>query len=89
MDTKGIVATVKRAIRSPYAWPGGYPAYTVLSDGALLCAKCARDNFRQIAHDTRYEWRTGWNAAGVDVLWEGEEYCGHCSVRLESAYGDA
>ena len=32
-----ILDQVKDAIRNPFAWPGGYPVYTVMSDGALLC----------------------------------------------------
>lgn len=84
-----ILTQVKNAIRHPYAWPGGYPVYTVLSDGSMLCRECARDNFRQICSDT-YGYNTGWRAYGADVLWEteGGEYCGHCGEELESAYGD-
>ena len=86
---KQILEQVKRAIRQPYAWPGGYPVYTILTDGTLLCRTCARENFKLIAHSTKTQSRDGWQAAGADVLWEGEEFCGHCNIKLESAYGES
>lgn len=83
-----ILRTVRNAIRHPYAWPGGYPVYTVLADGALLCRECARRNYRRIADDTRNQ-DDGWRALGAMILYETEqpEYCGDCNNELESAYG--
>ena len=83
-----IVEQVKQAIREPYAWPGGYPVYVVCSDGAMLCAACAKDNFKKIAEATKKYYSDGWRAVGAAILWEGEEYCGHCGRLLESAYGE-
>ena len=84
-----ILEQVKRAIREPYAWPGGYPVYTIMSDGALLCPDCARSEYRQIARSTKDKARDGWHAIGADVYWEGpDEPCGHCGKPLPSAYGD-
>lgn len=84
-----IVSQVKRAIRAPYAWPGGYPVYTVMADGELLCPHCAHDNFAQIARDTYARFGGSWRAAGAEVRWEGpDEYCAHCGKALQSAYGD-
>jgi hypothetical protein len=74
-----IMREVKQAIRQPYAWPGGYPISIICNDGGILCPACARDNFRGIAHDTVKGWRTGWDIAAVDVLWEGGNYCNQCS----------
>ncbi len=82
------IQQVKRAIREPYAWPGGYPVYTVMSDGELLCANCARANFRSIVASTKNHEHDGWQAVGAEVYWEGEsQSCGHCGNMLESAYG--
>jgi len=78
---------VKNAIRSPFAWPGGYPVYTVMSDGEMLCCKCAKNNFKAIVAATKAGLRDGWKAEGAQILWEGEEYCAHCGSILESAYG--
>jgi hypothetical protein len=79
---------VKQAIRQPYAWPGGYPVYTVMSDGELICPQCARANYRLIAEATRDNDRSDWEAVDVIVLWEGPAQCAHCCKELESAYGD-
>lgn len=57
-----------------------------MGDGELLCPKCAKENFRLIAQATKDNLRDGWQAAGADILWEGEEYCAHCDKELESAY---
>jgi hypothetical protein len=84
-----IIEQVKRAIREPYAWPGGYPVYTVMADGELLCPDCARHNFRQIAWATKNGGRGGWQAAGAEVYWEGsDQECACCGTALQSAYGD-
>jgi hypothetical protein len=80
---------VRDAARNPYAWPGGYPRYTVLQDGELLCPKCARENYREISWETRHGG--SWAAAGVEVLWEGgylDNVCAHCHIPLDSAYGN-
>lgn len=84
-----IISQVKRAIREPFAWPGGYPVYTVMADGELLCPDCAKANFTQIARDTYSRWGSSWRAAGAGVKWEGPaENCCHCNKALPSAYGD-
>jgi hypothetical protein len=79
---------VKSAIRNPFAWPGGYPVYTVMSDGELLCPDCARKEYRQIVQSTKNHYRDGWQAEGTLILWEGSDYCCHCNKELESAYGE-
>jgi hypothetical protein len=80
--------TAKLAIREPYSGPGGYPIYMILSNGELLCRDCARENWRSIVDSTKHGYGDGWEVVGVDVLWEGLDFCTHCSKQLESAYGD-
>lgn len=83
------VEQVKSFIRQPYAWPGGYPLILVMNDGECLCADCARSSFRAIVNSTKHRVRDGWDAAGVEVFWEGPVmYCAHCNASIESAYGD-
>lgn len=76
---------VKEAIRKPFAWPGGYPIYTVMSDGELLCPECARENYRLIVQDTK-DSSGCWEVVGSMVLWEAIDYCAHCHKKLEAAY---
>ena len=84
-----ILQTVKHAIRSGYAWPGGYRLNIVMVDGELLCTACARENYRQIVRETIQNTHSGWAAVGADVHWEGSaEYCAHCNTILESEYGE-
>lgn len=79
-----ITRQVKEAIRTGYAWPGGYPLSLIMNDGGALCMDCARTEWRGIAHDTLKGWRTGWDAAGVQVLWEGGNRCDHCYACLDA-----
>ena len=77
---------VKRAIREPFAWPGGYPVYTVMQDGEMLCPQRAKENFRLIISATKHHDGSGWEAADITVLWEGEEFCANCGKILDPAY---
>jgi hypothetical protein len=66
---------------------GGYSWYAVTDDGALLCAKCVRENWRQIIDATRNKLRNGWQVVGYtnsgEMDWESPEYCAHCNDRLD------
>lgn len=84
-----IIVQVKKAAKEQYAWPGGYPLFIVLSDGAALCTACAKKELGLIATATAQNYRDGWKAEGVDVNWEDADlYCDHCSTRIESAYAE-
>lgn len=84
-----LLRQVREFIRQTHAWPGGYPKILIMTDGATLCAKCARAEYRQISYATRHGLRDGWGAHGVTIHWEGPaECCAHCGAEIESAYGD-
>lgn len=60
-----------------YVWPGGYPAFYVDADGAVLCVECANEG--------------GYSApvVAVSINYEDSElYCDNCNCRIESAYAD-
>ena len=86
------IEAVKRAIREPYAWPGGYPVYTVMDDGDLLCPDCARAEFKQIVRDTKMQIGGCWTVLGAEILWEEMDgtpaICSHCEKKLQTAYGE-
>ncbi len=83
-----IIQCIKEYIRDPYAWPGGYPKILVMSDSEVLCADCAKENFRLIVQATKDQLGDGWQAEGVGIHWEGESHaCAHCGFEIESAYG--
>jgi hypothetical protein len=78
--------------RHAYAWPGGYPLIVVTADGAALCARCVRDNFRLILESWRDfgESRNGgdgWTPAGMDTAegYADEDCCDNCGASLTGA----
>ena len=69
---------------SRFAWPGGYPIYAVMDDGALLCHECLQEDEVHEGGDA-----DGWRFETAEIFWEGPaEHCGHCGTLLDSAYGD-
>ena len=82
------IEKLKEALRSPFAWPGGYEKAIYLVDGERICPVCARKEFRDIVRDTKSEWSTGWTFSHIDIYWEGEkERCVNCDEALASEYG--
>jgi len=79
-----ITKSLKGAIRQPYTFPGMYALFTVCNDGGTLCMECTRKNWRGIAHDTLKGCSTGWDAAGVDALCNGDGpvICDNCSAEI-------
>jgi hypothetical protein len=84
---------VKEAIRSAYAWPGGYPLAIVMADGELMCPGCARGNYNLIA-DRFVSPKGGsdieqWRAVGIEALYEDAEEdpakCCHCGKAVDKA----
>lgn len=84
------VSDFRRELKAgPYAWPGGYPRYFVMSDGEALSFKDAKENARQIMEAIRDRDNSGWRVVGVDVNWEDPElYSAHSGERIESAYSE-
>ena len=81
--------TIRAAVRSKFAWPGGYPLYLVMMDGESLCMDCARQEYRQIAEAHYHDKRGSWSSIGADVNWEDNFlFCSHCNTRIESAYAE-
>ena len=83
---KESATIAKQIIRNPYAWPGGYPTFGITDDGAALCPKCCKSEFKLIA--TSYSG-DGWTLTAQDINWEDNAlYCHHCNDKIESAYGE-
>jgi hypothetical protein len=83
-----IMKEVRRAIKEPYAWPGGYPLFLIMSDGGALCMKCAKKNEKLIRSSTLSGYKDGWNTWGPDINWEDTNlFCDNCNKLIESAYG--
>lgn len=83
------IQSIKDIIRAPFAWPGGYAKILLMSDGEVICKGCAQDNYKLILRATREKDRSGWQAEGVFIHWEGAPlYCANCGCELQSEYGD-
>jgi len=81
------ISDLKEIIRSPYAWPGGYPKYIICDDGGAICPTCARDNYRAMLHSTKNQTRDGWQVRAAAINWEDEFlHCDHCGEQIECAY---
>lgn len=81
---------VKRFIREPYAWPGGYPCYLITDDGGVLSHQAAKSEFREIVSAVlSCQRQSGWYPAAVNINYEdGELFCDHTGERIESAYAE-
>ena len=80
---------LRQALRNPYAWPGGYPTYIMLSDGEVICHDCGKSEYRQLSYSLRNQLRDGWRPVAHFINYEDSEaYCCHCNKHLESAHGD-
>ena len=87
--THKVSVDIKHAIRTKYAWPGGYPLFLIMSDGGALCIDCGKKEFRQIAYAHRHNLKDGWHVAAPNINWEDTDlYCDHCNNKIESAYGE-
>ena len=69
---------------SAFSWPGGYPTYAIMDDGAALCHACtSREEEVHVGGDA-----DGWRYEGADIHWEGDPLiCSHCGEEIPSAYG--
>ena len=84
------VSDFRRELKTgPYAWPGGYPRFFLLSDGEALSFKDAKANARLVMEAIRDRDNSGWRVVGVDVNWEDDNlFSAHSGEKIESAYGD-
>ena len=80
-----ILEEVKRVIREGFSWPGGYPFMVVMSDGGVLCTKCAREEYAQVAWATKTGDQGGWGAVGIDIEFGEENQCDHCGEFIDPA----
>ena len=80
--------------RGPYAWPGGYPCYFLLSDGEALSFNAAKQERRSILealrdYQTDKRERSGWRPIALEINYEDSElFCAHTGERIETAYTD-
>jgi hypothetical protein len=75
------VADLKATIRAADRAFGCYDLVLFTDDGATLCSKCARSEFRQIAEAIRDKDSSGWRAIGASMDNELDPCnCDHCNA---------
>ncbi len=73
----------------PYAWPGGYPLFFLLSDGETLGFAAAADNADEIRWAIEHQDNSGWCVDAVAINWEDDfMICCHDGDPIPSAYGE-
>jgi hypothetical protein len=89
------ISDFRKAIRNgPYAWPGGYPVYFILSDGEALSFKAAKEVKRELLEALRDKATNNypaedWLPVALEINFEDTElYCSHTNELIECAYGD-
>jgi hypothetical protein len=86
---KTDIRTIRQAVRSKYAWPGGYPMFLIMNDNGCLCMDCAKKEWKLISRSIKYSSDSQWEAIAVEVNWEDNSLqCDNCNKNIESAYGE-
>ena len=91
-DTRDSAWSHKAPLRAgPYAWPGGYPLAFLTHDGACLCFKCGREEFKQIADSIREKHSDGWRVVACDIMYgeESDDSCDHCAAVIAACEKDS
>lgn len=75
---------LRQLIRQQFAWPGGYEIYFITYDSEVICADCARSNYREIALDRRTRTNTGWLVRWAETAdWLDESiHCDQCYRKI-------
>ena len=83
-DCKHDNMALKAAIRTKYAWPGGYELFGICDDGGVLCCNCMRECYQQIAYSRRHKIKDGWRIVAIDCAanYDSYIYCEHCNKTI-------
>mgnify|MGYP006910921805 FL=1 len=87
-DVRNNNTALKAAIRTKYAWPGGYELFGICDDGAVMCCDCMRREYYLIAYSRRHQLDDGWRVVAADCAADcAAEYdnliqCVHCNKTI-------
>jgi hypothetical protein len=83
-DVESNNTALKAAIRTKYAWPGGYELFGICNDGAAMCCDCMRREYYLIAYSRRHKINDGWRVVAIDcaVNYDSYIYCEHCNKTI-------
>ena len=90
------VADLKATLRAgEYAWPGGYPMFLTMQDGATLHFKCVRDKFKWCCEALQLAKTYGipdhsWQCVACEINYEDNDlHCDACNEPIECTYDNA
>ena len=83
-DVENDNMALKAAIRTKYAWPGGYELFGICNDGAALCCDCMRREYYSITYSRRHKINDGWRVVAIDSAAEYDSLvqCAHCNKTI-------
>ena len=81
---------LRRVVRQPYVWPGGYALFLIVQDGEALCMDCVKANYKRVLYAVRNPGHDPeWQPVAADPNWEDQNmYCAHCGGKIPPQYGD-
>lgn len=78
-----------REIDEPRYADGGYPKFFLVEDGGCLSWDAAKAEARLIRDAIIGGDDRQWRVIAVAINWEdGDLYCDHTGIKIESAYGE-
>jgi hypothetical protein len=67
----------------PCSFPGLYEHIAVMYDNSLVCSSCVKENYKEIYHDTKNEYKGEWHITACICENELEDCtCSHCNKSL-------
>jgi hypothetical protein len=77
------VSQLKGAMRAGAHAYGGYKPFYATDDGAALCDRCVRDNFRLVADAIQTKTSDGWRVVAIAMDNEVEDlHCDNCNAPI-------
>jgi len=83
--------TLREALATPFAWPGGYHINALMGDGGTLCHDClGAEAASGNVHTSQCSGDDpAWRFVDGFVHWEGDPIqCDNCNKELPSEYGE-
>ncbi len=83
-NVKDNSIAIRAAIRTKYAWPGGYELFGIAINGACICCNCMRKEYYQIAYSNRYKINDDWRIVAIEcaVNYDNYIYCENCNKTI-------
>lgn len=84
------ISDFRKACRhGPFAWPGGYPMFWLMSDGEACAFEVAKTERRNMLEAIARKDNSGWRPIALEINYENADLvCAHTGARIPSAYSE-